>query len=854
MKNVTICKNPLEPETWEEYDVPSVCELLAREFDVLPSTAKIYHGYVCEQNDVTPACESDIDRMEAMPGPFYVVVLPEDYVTAAYVIIAIVAAVVITAVVMHNMQQTPGNQTNPSPNNDLADRQNRARPFARIPDIYGTVRSTPDLLMMPYSEYINNVEYEHAYMCIGRGTFRILDARDDTTPITNIEGAGVTVYGPGDSPNVTGLGPFPGRWTFGEIYADPVVSVGRMTSVNGQDLLTDNTDESIGSVDTMVFSMEPDPATDATITFTGGEDLSGVTPGSTIYLYCKSYKTHHETHDTYLSGNYVVRSCDSTSIVLANVQSVAVDWGWLQDWGPGEFFVTECHIVTQGVLQVGPFLLPQPAQTQVWCNLVATNGLYQIDDSGNVSTVDVDVKVTIQPTDTTGNATGDPYTLTHTLNGDAKKNTVAITWKITLTTPGPCLITMIRTSTSPVNTQVIDGVKWKDLLSMTPVAQTHFGDVTTVYSVTKATSGALSVKERKLNLLVQRQLPAHLGGNTFGALTPTNSVADAICAASLDPLIGNRDVTELDINGIYTTAAAVAGYFGTAEAAWFNGTLDNDNMSYEEIVQMMAGAAFCTAYRQGSQLKLYFEQETTDSTLLFGHRNKVPGSEKRTVTFGSSADYDSVEFTYTHPVDDSRVVLYVPTQGINAQKIDSVGVRSYAQAYLMAWRAWNKIKYTNTQVEFEAMQEAALLLLHDRIIVADNTRSTSQDGEVVATNVLEYQLSQKPQFIAGHSYTMFLQGIDGALDAIPVIPGSNAFNVVLSRAPIVSISTDPNASVRPLYWIVANDDVRPSAFLVTKREPAGPFTERVSAVNYDDRYYANDDDVILGTMPADPHL
>ena len=70
----------------------------------------------------------------------------------------------------------------------------------RIPDIYGTVRSTPDLLCA-HRVFENHVEKEIAYMCIGRGAYEVSDIRDGTTPVADIAGASVAVYGPYTSPN-----------------------------------------------------------------------------------------------------------------------------------------------------------------------------------------------------------------------------------------------------------------------------------------------------------------------------------------------------------------------------------------------------------------------------------------------------------------------------------------------------------------------------------------------------------------------------------------------------------------------------------------------------------------------------
>src|SRR5690606_13800161 len=113
-------------------------------------------------------------------------------------------------------------------------------------------------------------------------------------------------------------------------------------------------------------------------------------------------------------------------------------------------------------------------------------------------------------------------------------------------------------------------------------------------------------------------------------------------------------------------------------------------------------AAFCTAYRRGNIINLSFERETTDSVLLFNHRNKLPGSETRTVRFGNADNFDGVAYSYIDPEDDAIITRYLPDDqsAINPQDVESIGVRTHLQAYWLASRIWNTIRYQNTVTEF----------------------------------------------------------------------------------------------------------------------------------------------------------
>src|SRR5574342_777884 len=103
MKFVTLALNPLEPESWETYEVENVCDFLMQRFSEWPSPARIYHKYVSTSTDVTPSSEKDIENLNKLEGNFFVVVYP-----GAFAAIAVIAIVALTAaVVLMSMPPIP---------------------------------------------------------------------------------------------------------------------------------------------------------------------------------------------------------------------------------------------------------------------------------------------------------------------------------------------------------------------------------------------------------------------------------------------------------------------------------------------------------------------------------------------------------------------------------------------------------------------------------------------------------------------------------------------------------------------------------------------------------------------------
>lgn len=943
LKKITLALNPLDPSTWTHHEAEDVREFLTQQFNAWPATARVYHGEVSQQHDVTPSTPASVERLGTLPGPFVVIQYPGDITFAIY---ALIAAVVVAAVVLGNLPSPVlRNTQTASPNNELSDRTNQARPGGRIPDTFGTRRSTPDLLQFPYKLFVNHEEVEYAYMCLGRGTYDVSDIRDDTTLISEIVGSSVEVYGPGTSPNSGDAA----QLTVGSAIDTVVLDVKRSNSVNGQVLRTSN-EQSIRGVSNIRFispNIIQTTGFNFSEKFAPGDSLviydaletagyfeegrlifansdgsfqfgidsstppSGYTIGDRITLVAATFYAESEFGGSYydLSGTYTIEDLDVITvpadwggdnyyykITLVDPDTVNADWALavptayhftalrvysgtvlydlqgtyvISTVGTDQMTLVDPDLVnadwdditttnfispylsSSGNKWIGPFTIDKTDTAQIFANFVALNGAYK-DDGSNQVAFDLVVEIEVTPVDADGDPIDAPETFQATILGSSTlKSTRAVTLKASLGTVGPCKVRARRVTPADTGFEgtVVDEVKWRDLYAVAPVEQEEFGNVTTVQSVTFATAGALAVKERKLNMEVTRKIPQRVSGSTFTTeLYATNRADHIFSFIALDPYLGNRPAAEVDFDSVYDTLADVRDYFGTDLAGEFCYTFDTSNLSFEETAQAVANAVFCTAYRRGNVIKLDFEKETDTSTLLFNHRNKLPGTEVRTVRFGNQDNYDGVSYSYLDPKDDAQVTLYIPADrsAVTPKEVDSLGVRNPVQAYFHAWRTWNKIRYQNIITDFQATQQAELVIRNERILVSDNTRTGTQDGEVLAQEVLVLTLSQPVTLEVGVDYTIFLQHVDGTVQGIAITGGVDEYHVILAEAPALPLALDPELYAPTVYEVVGDNAARSNAFLVAERTPNDNFTSSVQAVNYDARYYAKDKDFVLG--------
>jgi hypothetical protein len=840
-QSVTIIEDPFDQASWVRLEGEDIRDLLTGHFQTWPETARLYYGAIAKDRDITPMDAADWATLPLLPGPFFVVVKAAgfDPVTLALVEVAVsVLLSVASFLLVPSVPKTGGNIDSSS--NALSDRQNKARPLQRIPDIFGEVRSTPDLLGVPIKVFEDKKEVEYSLMCIGRGAYEVTDVRDDTTLVSELDGASVEVYGPYTSP-LSGDDP---EILIGDAITETLVSAKASNAINGQVLYAPNYKsadmvalnsgarfEYVGKITAEAINWERYFEAGDKITITGADDTK-------------------DGHTVNLDGIYEVDHIgnDGTELFLVSPASVNSDWNTLDFMGSDRTNYIKPLIEVDMVRYAGPFTMDVSDLTQVWANVVAQGGLYTIGSGGAQRRIDVTVRMTLTPLDAAGDPTGSAETFDFTIPGAAtSRSLIGLTCRADPTFTGKCSVKMERTSDSVTTdgVQVSDEIKWRDLYAISPVGVTDFGNVTTIYSRSVATPAALGLKARKLNMNVIRKVPSRDGDGFTETLSASRSVDDIFCFTALDPYIGGRSLAELDVAGIYAEVAEVVSYFGTEEAAQFGYTFDDDNISFEETAAAIAEAAFCQAQRQGSVLRLSFEKATDDSTILYNHRNKLPGSETRTVSFGPLNDNDGVEYSYVDKANyDAPVVYRVPVDGsaLKPKKIDSIGQRNFNQVYWHAWREYNKIIHQHVATQFTATSEAALTGRLDRILVADNTRprAGTQDGEIVSQNGLILTLSQKVNFAPDKSYTIFLQIPDASVEAIGISAGATAYQVVLASAPSSALALGDDLYARATYWIVANDDGREQAFLVSENTPGDNGTFDLIAVNYDARYYEKD--------------
>lgn len=558
---------------------------------------------------------------------------------------------------------------------------------------------------------------------------------------------------------------------------------------------------------------------------------------------------------------------------------------WLLGYNVGDDFGT-CGL-----------FIDDPDQQEVWINFVARNNMY-LEDGSNRRRLKQKIEIRCIPVDEFNVLTGDPpefgemELVGSVVGGEVR----AFTMKFTRLVPGRCRLLIGRTGmrirqadlnntvTSFFRTRtialdadvpgdgpdkdpfprtafggsVIDDIVVEQCYSMSVPVNPDFSLVTTIQTRTQAVNQLNTSRgARQLNLRTTR-LGNSWNGATFSApLVPQVLGENMLFHALKDPFIGNRPNSEIDFVGIAAAFQAVRDSFGDNDATEFSYTFDDTNISIEETIATIGQACFVIPYRQAQIIKCDPEIATDESHMIFNHRNKKPGTEVRTVTFGFVGDNDGTEQTYIdvntgidtfspYPQDLSQFTSFFPL------KSRIVGLRHRHQAAWHAFRQLGRMTHQHYATDFECMEEAATLILKQRVLCEDNTDPVTQDGHITYVDGFVIGTSQPVEFDPAFTYTVYLQHTDETVELVPCTAGPDNSSITLGSAlasPIVSLATNGV----PAFYILAQDqDSVPKAFLVMDKQHVGQKTYSVSLINYSFMYYHADGLVLYIQTDFDP--
>jgi hypothetical protein len=735
----------------------------------------------------------------------------------------------------------PGNQQGSSPNNRLTDRTNKPRPYERTYDICGTVQCIPNDLMTVYRKYdANGNTIEFGYYDVGRGPLDTPASgiTDGDTKLSEITGSSAAVYGPFTSPN-SGT---PQTMVGGPITEGLYITASS-NEVDGAELRAANDlTANVGDVATLSRVGSVATLTDATGDSRFNDFMNA---GDAIEL--KDILANVEISPGVVSlrgfsGIYTLTSVSSVSATFT-VNAATDPWLYVT--------TTPVAIIPDDNATTGPydkiakswsnwFSMDKIKATRVLANFGALNGMYKDDGNRKIST-SVTIRLEYQALDQSGAPIGPVYAADGTVSGRSGDQTgVSVIGELPTASAFRARARRVTDKDLDFQGQVADDISFDNLYAQIPDTTPNYGNRTTVHTARRQTPRATSVKQPKLALIVTERIYRYLGNGVFDTVLSNNTQAmQSLIRLLRDPVCGGINLTTSNMDRLLAAQAEIETHFGSAEAGQFCYTFDSFDATMQDIINIIAEAVFCRSYREGSAILLDFDRPRMGPEMVFTHRSKAPG-EKWTRSFNTRDRFDSLKFSYIDPATNTKETITIPpTGGVKTENYDSKGIRNYKQAYLAAYRRYQRNLLNRVSVEFAAMEEGLFARPGRAISVVKGSRVSPFDGYVVAVDGLTVVLSQNVEFTPGQDHSLVLKCRDGSVQSVGVVPGANNRTVIMTSTPQEAIYSG-NEALKTEFSFGSDDRHNAQMMVVSTVEPGSDRTVRITGYNYTDEYYAYD--------------
>lgn len=792
---------------------------------------RVYLGEIGDDTDVT-------DDFEALKDEDAVYHIVEGAGGGALVVGALVALVVVAATVLltkkPNLAVTATNNQAKSANNSLTDRSNKPRPYERSYDICGTVQTIPNDLMQTYKAFdnIGNL-LEYSYYDAGRGHLHIEadGVTEGDTLISDITGSSVAVYAPYTSPNNT-TSP---QLQIGDVIDQKLYVTYSNDDVDGIVLKAPNDIGANPSADGTAKRISNtgyiyDPSGDSAfseflsvgdVAVLSNFDVAGVTNlnGSFDVLYVDDFEVRLAVNG---ASNWAALTSGQTYTLTERSDTFI---------GPRDTYdvsLTDWYYMVRGEVD------------RVLANVAGQNGLYKYD--GGYSRANVTVELQYQMIDSQRNPIGDIYTVQGTVTGNSTDYVgTSIYGQLPTASRFRARMRRITNFDKDYDGTVSDEITFINLYGQSLDTTPHYGNRTTVHCARKQTPRAASIDNPELRMIATEMCYKYLGNGVFDTvMTPNTQAVQSLIRLARDPAVGNLELTTANMDKLLAVQEEIESYFGSELAGQFCYTFDDYDTTMQDIVQTIAEAVFCTAYRKGADIMLRFDRPVAGPEMVFTHRSKTTGTEKWTRTFNDSTTYDSLSFSYIDPDTNVQETIYIPEElGANTEEYESKGVRNYQQAYWLAWRRYQRNALSKVVVEFEATEEGALATPGGVISVVKGSRIAPQDGYVVAVNGLTLTLSQPVTFTPGDDHSIILKKRDGSVQSISVIKGNHDREVIMLSAPEEAIYTG-NSALKTEFSFGNEARHNAQKIVVSSIDPGDDRTVKITGYNYDDGFYKYD--------------
>ena len=728
-----------------------------------------------------------------------------------------------------DIKKTPSVATGESPNNDLAGQINVARLYKGRPNIYGQIRSYPDLIQESLFEFINNKKYITEFMEIGYGRYDVSSVRYSESSLTAMAGASYQIYQPGQ---VIG--------TINEGYA--------FDDVDGQELAGLNEDNGVIKQQATVSSIVQG-------TYAGGQIsvkiiknanfdyfFSAVKPLYVTFVINVTYNTASGsvTKNITVNGTLISATLTNDGAVINPVQWYTFVFSDLAGTDIAETPATATINTTYFQLTefegtvVGPFFAAVES-SYLWFHLSGSQGggkngpvtikWWAVDDNNNIvpgteQSLAVNVK-----------------------NNSGDQDYVYYTFKV-LPAAGKrrYAFSLQRTNNSSDSSKLY-------ILSAHAInirSNVSYPNDTLVKVTVQETENASGIKDRKYNLLAQRLVISY--NRTTGAvdytLRASRSFADAVLHEWV--MVAKQDVNRIDLPTLYAIADRLSG----TQLGYFDYTFSDAKQSLGERIQVICNAARVDINWIGDVLTFWRDEKADVPAAVFGRSNMFWDGFKMGYSMSLPNGYDGVTLDYVDPRTNKKAYIYlqVGPSGINevtaptenAMTVSLSGCRNILQASNRAWLEANRLVQSRLSMTVKVF-ETTQVVRGSVVQCPDMYDNVQQTGYLKGRVGNVFSTSERLEFNGDMWVVMTdsLGNFKGRYRAYAVSGNSKAFT---ASAEVFDLNIYDGKKVQTpsRYFLSSSAELNSTIWRVESSKPNGDDTQTLSLVEYTDEIYLND--------------
>lgn len=765
---------------------------------------------------------SELDTVQIFDQPKGIV---EDILSPVFKVVGAVFAFLAPKPAIANT----GGNTVDSPNNSLTGQTNTARVYKAKPDIYGQVRSFPDLIQESIFEYVRQsdmdggLKYVTEWMCVGIGRYDYESVRYSESSLGSMAGAEYQFYQPGE--------------------VIPTINEGySFDDVDGQEIPGPNESDN--------FPVESATAnTVVSGTYSGGQIamkivkqaefdyfMGLVLPHAVTFTISLTYGTPsgNVTRDVTFSGVLISAVETNDGAVVNPVRWYTFTMNKLN--GPSDIPANATINTTKFILNdnealvVGPFFSPVESP-ELWLHTQSSLG------GGDYT----DWQVTIWKIDDDYNqvpGTQQTFTYHQGTPHDSDSEVFYRTDKIRPAAGfGKYAINFQRTNNS--NDHSI--LKVEEIHAVNVRTNVVHPTDTLVRVKVRATENALGSRERKYNAMVTRHTITYdLNTQTVDyTLRPSRSFADAVAHTWL--VMGEQPESSIDLYGLYSIAESLP----DERLGYFDYTFDDENDSLGDRVQAICNAASVVAYWDDGVLTFTRDQKVDYPAAVFNRANMKTDEYKMTYEATLPGGYDGVQVSYVHPTTNNKTYInyrvlngaIVEQEAENPNKLEIAGFRNEFQARERALRETKRLIYSRVKMNAKVFEDG-IIQVGSVIQMPDIYDSNQQQGYITGRAGNNFDTSE-PITFAGSMYVLVTDSLGNPSLRYPATARSDTKYGFTAAIPNIQLNIWNGDTVQlPSRYIIATvEELDSQLWTVNSIKPNTDNTVSLTVAEYSDAIY-----------------